>query len=234
MAWSELCRHPGAATRQRVRAAQVVGCAYGRCRSRRRSSGPTTGQSWVPARITLLRAASSPWRMTANGVRRPASTLARARRCSHCAQPVHTPTSGWSPSRTRSSSENVDPQHQQVGRSTCSRSIAAAAMGPLSPPSGYVTRVGERKAARGWHGASATERTRISGDDKPRRRAARATRSHAQQMGLAPTCRRAPVDATSGRHPERAADSGHRGGSLRPAAPQRMVEAVRLRSKEQS
>ena len=40
--------------------AQLVGKAHGRCWSRRRSSGPTTGQSWASARITLLRAASEP------------------------------------------------------------------------------------------------------------------------------------------------------------------------------
>lgn len=72
------------------------------------------GQFWAPACNTLPRAKSDPGRTTGDGVR-PSSAAERARRWSHCAQPVHTPTSGWSSSRTRSCSANVDPQHQQVG-----------------------------------------------------------------------------------------------------------------------
>ena len=75
------------------------------------------------------------------GVLRPASAVERARRCSHWAQPAHTPTSGWDPSRLRSCSSNVFPQHQQVGRCACSCSAAAcAAMPPSSPRARSLTR----------------------------------------------------------------------------------------------
>jgi uncharacterized integral membrane protein len=119
---------------------EAPGRVQGKCWSSRRRSGPRTGQSCIPARMTRPLPAATARRSTAPGVRAPASALERARRYSQWAHPAHTATSECDPRRDRSSSWNVLPQHQQVGCSTWSCTTAAAAICPSLAHTALLTR----------------------------------------------------------------------------------------------
>ena len=123
-----------------------------------------TGQSCTPARMTRPRAAATPRRSTPPGVRTPVSAADRARRYSHRAHPRTPRPPGGTRAWSGRCSSNVFPQHQQLGRSTCS--CATAAMCLSSPRATPLTRGRVAGQAACWARASTSWST-VGEPDKP-------------------------------------------------------------------